>query len=95
MLQVSEPGLSDAGDRNVVSVVNSNSSVFLSEPCAKLVLFLLPGHSESLRFCLPSVVFLKKSAASLQPALILKHFLRYLIPAGPQNGITKSRLLVQ
>ena len=41
-----EPGLSDAGDRNVVSNVSSNSSMFLKEPCASLILVLLPGHSK-------------------------------------------------
>lgn len=41
-----EPGLSDAGDRDV-SNISSNSLVFLSELCAKLILVLLPSHREA------------------------------------------------
>lgn len=42
-----ELGLGDCGDRNIVSNVSSNSSMFLSEPCAELILVLSPGHSGS------------------------------------------------
>lgn len=67
MLQESEPGLSDAGDRNVLSIVNSNCSVFLSEPSAKLVLFPLPVHSES-RMVLSAFCCLSQEVSNISSA---------------------------
>lgn len=66
-----EPGISDAGDRNVISNMSNSSSKFLKA----LILVLLPGRSEP-HMVLSVFCYLKKSAASFQPALIVKHFLR-------------------
>jgi len=72
VVNITEPGLSNAGDKNVVSNVSSNSSMLLNEPCAKLILVLLAGHSE-LHMVLFAFFCLSQESSSISSACPALH----------------------